>query len=99
MNNRGFVLTSTLGTVVKWTLLSSILLSLFVFVPFSIGIPNDVYNFITSGAIKKVFNSLYYFFPVDFAVSCFLILLLARHGQILWNMISWVFDKIKSSLS
>lgn len=91
-------MTTVLKSIVKWGIISTILLALFVFVPFSIGIPSDIYNFLTTGAIKKVFNLIYYFFPVDFAVSCFLILLLARHGQILWNMLSWVFDKIKSAI-
>ena len=92
-------MTQLLGSVVKWGIISAVLVSLFVFVPFSIGIPTEIYEFLTSGAIKQVFNLVYYFFPVDFAVSCWLILILARHGGILWGLITWVFDKIASVLS
>lgn len=88
-----------IGSIAKWGIISAVLVGLFVFVPFSIGIPTEIYNFLTSGSIKQVFNLIYYFFPVDFAVTCLLILILARHGGILWGLLSWIFHKISSVLS
>lgn len=59
-------------------------------------IPDNVFNFLTSGNFQRVMNLIYYFFPVDFALNCLSTIFLTHIGVILFRMINHILSYLAS---
>ena len=66
------------------------------FVPITIEIPSEIYNFLTNGFFYQMLKMSCYFFPVQFAFNCFLIIFFARHIDILLGVLNWIFNIVKN---
>ncbi len=67
---------------------------LFVILPFKIELPTELYNFLVSGSIKNVMNSIRFFIPVNFILMCIIAIYTVRYGKVLFNLITWIYHKI-----
>lgn len=88
-----------LKSIAKPTIISTIFLAIFTLIPFSIELPPSIYDMLSKGTIVKIFNTIYYFFPVDFALNCLLTIILSHYVSLLWNMVSYIFNKIISFIN
>ena len=63
---------------------------LIIFIPFNIGLPNEIYEVLTNGFISQIFQNVSWLFPVNFALKCILIVFLSHYVGIFWNLIKWI---------
>lgn len=67
----------------------SVLVVLYMFSAFALPnliITDEVFTFLISGNFKKVMNLIYYFYPVDFALSCLGIIYTTKLFVITWRL-------------
>lgn len=78
------------STLIKIGIGITIFTILIIFIPFSIGLPNEIYEVLTNGFISQIFQNVSWLFPVNFALKCILIVFLSHYVGIFWNIIKWV---------
>lgn len=69
----------------------SLLYVLLLLIPFNIGLPQEIISVITDGFLKELLISITFFFPVKFALSCLILILLAKHTSIISGIIKIVY--------
>lgn len=82
------------NTILKATLGVAILIVLFSILPFQIGLPTEIVEFFKNGAIQNLVNIVYYFFPIDFMITCLIFLYSAKYLGVFMNIISWIYHKV-----
>lgn len=68
-----------------------IVLILLTIIPYEIKLPQEVVNILTSDLFVNLMRSITFLFPVNFALSCLLILLLSKHSSIFAKIIAKIF--------
>lgn len=87
-------MTNAIGKVIKIAIGLVIITTILSFLPIKIGLPDEIYNILTNSFVKDFFQLGSYFFPIKFAFQCFLVIFVARHFEIVINMVSWIYDII-----
>ena len=85
-NAIGKIISVSVGIVLVGIILS--------YMPIEIGLPSSIYDFLINGFIKDVFQMACYFFPVQFAFNCLLVIFVANHFGIIINIVTWIYDII-----
>lgn len=80
----------------KPALITTVFIAVLTLVPFNIALPQSIVDMLSKGSISKVFNLIYYFFPVDFALKCLLVIFLSNYVSLLWGMVNFIFSKLLS---
>lgn len=81
-------LSSKTGKVVIAIPLALLLLTI---IPYEIKFPDEVVNILTSDMMKNLFLSITFLFPVNFALSCLLIIFLSKHSAIFVKIAKNIF--------
>lgn len=80
-----------LKTSIKYAIGFSLLLILVSSFTYTISFPNEVLEFLTSGGIVDVFKSISYFFPVEYALTCLVVIWLSKYSTILIILLSKIY--------
>ena len=78
------------STLIKIGIGITIFTILIIFIPFSIGLPSEIYEVLTNGFISQMFQNISWLFPVNFTLKCILIIFLSHYVGIFWNLIKWI---------
>lgn len=70
-----------------------ILILMFILIPFSLKLPNDVYSLFVTGKINLFFKSVSYFLPINFLLSCLLVVFASKYLKIYFNIIKFLWNK------
>lgn len=70
-----------------------ILILMFFLIPFSLKLPDDVYSLFVTGKINLFFKSVSYFLPINFLLSCLLVIFASKYLKIYFNIIKFLWDK------
>lgn len=82
-----------MSSLIKVTVGLGILVLLFALIP-TIAIPDEIYQFIISGALYDIFKLCNYFVPLNFIFGCIIFMYTIRYAGIFVNMINWIYHKI-----
>jgi hypothetical protein len=77
----------------KISIAIGILILLFVLIPFKLELPQEIYMMFISGKVNQFFKSLTYFLPINFLLSCFLIIFASKYIKIFFNLIKFIWEK------
>jgi hypothetical protein len=83
------------SVILKFAVGISLVAVFFAVIPITISLPTSLVDFLTSGPIIKIFQSIEYFLPIKFLVECFIFILILQNSSILFRAIVWIYDKIK----
>ncbi len=91
----GSVFSKTVKTVFKVGTAVFLILTILNMMPIKQVIIGDtLFNFLTEGNFQKMMNLIYYFFPVDFALSCIASISLTSCAIIFYRVLNHVIDYI-----
>lgn len=83
-----------MNTLTKVLLGIPVLVILITIMPFSLALPDSIYNFLIDNPISYVFGLVDYFLPLEFMLTCFLFIMLSKYASLLFSIINWIFHKI-----
>ncbi len=96
----GSAVASTISTVINIAIGIAIIVAILNIFPVDkIFIADSMYNFLVGGNFKKLMNLIYYFFPVDFALSCLGTVMLVNIGVIFHRVINYVLNYTDKALN
>lgn len=62
----------------------------------TISIPQDVMDFLLTGQISQVFNTLNYFVDIGFGFTCLIAILFFRYFHIILDLAKWIIRLLTS---
>lgn len=93
-NNNGSVLLTALGIIAGVSLVSLVVPLLWVHFDLpTVELSESIVNAISS--VNYLFYIAGYFIPVSFIFSCILIILIARHADVLFDLFNYVYDRLR----
>lgn len=66
---------------------------LFILIPFKLALPEEIYILFLSGDISSFFRNFSYFLPINFLITCILIIFASKYLKVFWNLIKFLWEK------
>lgn len=66
--------------------------------PFSIAMPQSMYNYLLKGNIAKVFEAACYILPMEDILTCVCFIILCRYANVLWGIAMRIFHFISKTV-
>lgn len=85
---------SILKKVAKIAAIISIYLAFCALLPFKLVFPNELMSIFVSGWFHELIESVAFFIPVKFVLSCIILILASKYSSIITNFINWIINKI-----
>lgn len=86
------LLSSTAGKV---AISVPLVLTLLYLIPFEISLPQEVVDVFTGDFFRNLMLSLTFLFPLEFGLTCLLVLLIAKHSSLFARIVQKIFSVFK----
>ena len=83
------------STTAKVVVSVPLVLALLYLIPFEIALPQEIIDVFTSDFFRNLMLSLTFLAPLDFALKCLLISLIARHSSLFARIVQKIFGIFK----